>query len=294
MPPRPQLALLAFFAIALGVPEPSTLAQDARKDVTRQKEVAAANLKKADLGKTAVVESAHFLIATPLPETKAKALGGVLDKVVPTARKALQFEEKEEAWKGKLTIYFLPDARDFKGFIRSVVAMQPGGIHYELRADEPFIVDPVDVPATASEAEQFVNAAAAVAGAYLKVKGGSAVLPPWLINGFGRVTALRAEGLNSRRYLAHKTMARGVASRGGKPTELWGDVKPASADVLASSFVEYLAYGPGAANFAKLISGFRPDEGGNTPGAPAAFEAAGWKDLAMLEAAWKKWAMTGK
>lgn len=290
----PRLALPAFLVVALGASGSAAFAQDAKKDVARQKEVAAANLKKAELGKATVVESTHFLIATPLPESKAKALGAVLDKVVPIARKALQYEEKEEAWKGKLTIYFLPDSRDFKSFIRSVVAMQPSGVHYELRADDPFIVDPVDVPAAATEAEQFANAAAVVAGAYLKAKGGSAALPEWLINGFGRVTALRAEGLNSRRFVAHKAAARTAASRGGKPTELWGDAKPTNADVLANSFVEYLAYGPGAANFAKLISGFRPDEGGNTPGVPAAFEAAGWKDLTMLEAAWKKWAVTGK
>ena len=212
----------------------------------------------------------------------------------PVARRALQYEEKEEAWKGKLAIYYLPDSRDFKSFIRSVVAMQPSGIHYELRSDDPFIVDPVDGPAKATEADQFAHSAAIVAGGYLKAKGSSAALPEWLVGGFGRVTALRAEGLNSRRYLAHKSAARSAANRGGKPTELWGDTKPANADVLANSFAEYLAYGPGAANFTKLISGLRPDDNGNTPSAPAAFEAAGWKDLAMLEAAWKKWAATGK
>ena len=61
-----------------------------------------------------------------------------------------------------------------------------------------------------------------VAGAYLKAKAGSATLPEWLVGGFGRVTALRAEGLNSRRYSSHKSAARTAASRGGKPTEALG------------------------------------------------------------------------
>jgi hypothetical protein len=291
---RPSLAALAVATVVAALFPAPARAQDVKKDVARQKGVVAGNLKKADLGKTAVVETEYFLLATTLPEPRARALGAVLDRVVPVARRALQFEEKETAWKGKLAIYHLPDSRDFKGFIRSVVGMQPGGIHYELRSDDPFLVDPVDVPSSATEAEQFQNGAAVVAGAYLKSKGDTAALPGWLVSGFGRVTALRAEGLNSRRYLAHKSAARTAARSGSKPTELWSDTNPENADLLANSLVEYLTYGPGSARFARLIVAFRPDDNGNTPDVPAAFGAAGWKDLTMLESAWKKWAMTGK
>jgi hypothetical protein len=291
-PARPLLAALCIAALAaLESPAP---AQEAKKNAVRQKNAVYEKLKKADFDRSAVAETEHFLVATTLPPEKAKALGVVLDKVVPVARRALQYEEKEEAWKGKLAVYYLPDGRDFKSFIRSVVGVQPGGIHYELRGDEPFVVDPADVPAKATEADQFAGGAAVVARAYLKAKGASAALPDWLVGGFGRVTAMRAEGLTSKRYLAHKAAARALANRGAKPTELWGETKPASADLLANSFAEYLAYGPGAANFTKLITGFRPDDNGNPPSPQAAFEAAGWKDWTMLEAAWRKWAATGK
>jgi hypothetical protein len=64
------------------------VAQDAKQDVAKQKEAAAANLKKAELGKTVVVETDSFLIATTLTEDKGKALGAVLEKVVPIARKS--------------------------------------------------------------------------------------------------------------------------------------------------------------------------------------------------------------
>ena len=269
-------------------------AQDSRKDVAKQKTAAAANLKKADLGKTSLVESKYFLVATTLPEDRAKAIGAVLDRVVPLARRALRFEEKEEAWKGKLAVYFLPDSRDFNSFIRSVVGMQPSGLHYDLRSDDPFIVGPADGPGGPGEAELSASSAALVAGAYLKARGGTATLPDWLVGGFGRVSALRADGTNSRRYQAYRTAARTLARNGARPTELWGDARPANADVLANSFADYLAFGPGAGNFPKLIAGFRPDENGNVPGPQAAFEAAGWKDLALLEAAWKKWAVSNK
>jgi hypothetical protein len=290
-----RLAVVAL-ALAAGVAalESRLAAQEAKVDAAKQKAVAVENLKKAGLAKPTVVETNQFIVATMLSEEKAKALGAALEKVVPVARKSLEFEAKEEAWKGKLAVYYLPDSRDFKNFVRTVVVAQPGGVHYDVRADEPFVVDPVEVSLKATEADQFANAAANVAGAYLKAKGSSALLPEWLVGGFGRVTAMRAEGVNSKRYLAYKTTAKGLANKGAKPTELWAETKPANAELLANSFAEYLAYGPGAPNFVKLVYGYRPDANGNPTSPEAAFEAAGWKDLAMLETAWRKWAVTGK
>lgn len=292
MPPsaRPIVACL-FAALGLAAAAP---AQDPMPEAAKQKDVAAASMKKAGFTRTTIVASKHFLVATTLSEEKAKALGTALDRVAPVARKALRFDDKDDAWKGRLAVYYLPDGADFKTFIRTVVVSQPQGVHYSLGSDEPFIVDPGEGPANATEAEQLTSAAAIVAGAYLKAKAGGGELPAWLTGGFGRVTALRAEGTNGKRYVAYRSAARSLANKGGKPTELWSESSPVGADVLANSFVEYLAYGPGAANFGKLIGGLRPDENGIQPGVQAAFEAAGWKDLAMLEVAWRKWAASAR
>ncbi len=291
---RTLIALLVAAGIA-SLASPMSAQDDKTKETpAKQKAAVLANLKKAEFGRTAVVESNHFLVATTIPEEKAKALGAVLDKVVPLARKSLQYEEKEEVWKGKLAIYFLPEPRESKTFIRTVLVEQPDGVYYGLRTEEPFLVDPVEVPVKATESDQFHNGAAVVAGAFLKAKGATAAVPDWLVGGFGRVTAMRAEGMNAKRYSAYKTAAKGFANKGAKVTDLWAEAKPANADLLANSFADYLAYGPGAANFVKLIYGYRPDDNGNPPSAQQAFEAAGWKDMAMLETAWRKWASTGK
>jgi len=269
-------------------------AQNATQEVAKQKDAAVANMKKAGFARTTIISSKNFLITTTVSEEKAKALGTALDRVAPIARKVLKFDDKDEPWKGPLAIYYLPEGSDFKTFIRTVVVSQPQGAHFSLRSEEPFIVDPAEGPANATEAEQLTHAAGIVAEAYLRARAGSAELPEWLTGGFGRVTALRAEGLAARRYTAYRSAARALANKGGKPTELWSESPPVGADVLANSLVEYLAYGPGAANFGKLIGGLRPDENGNQPGVQAAFEAAGWKDLAMLEAAWRKWAASAR
>lgn len=272
---------------------------EGKADPNKQKATAAANLKAASLAKGVVVETDNFLIATTMPEEKAKAVGVLLEKVVPVARKALQFEEKEEAWKGKLTLYLLPESRDFKGFMRGVVQRDPSGVFMDLRSDTPFVVDPVEVPAKATDADHAASTAVTVAAAFLRARGSTAATPDWLEGGFSRVTAMRAEGTNSARYQRYRTAARPVVlgPKGGKPPgagELWGESKPANGDLLANSLVEYMAYGPGSMNFVRLVYGFRPNENGDSPASPQALEAAGWKEIPMLEAAWRKWVITGK
>lgn len=268
--------------------------KELKKDTAAQKAAATANMKKAELGQPTIIETDNFLVATTLTEDKAKALGMALEKLVPVARKALQYESTEEPWKGKLTVYHLPDRREFKSFMRIVVQVQPESVYYDLRGDEPLIVDPVDVPSKATEADQFARTAANVAAAYLKGKGGTANVPEWLADGFGRVVAMRAEGLNSKRYATYRAAARGLASKGVRATDLWGEGKPSGADVLAASVAEFLAFGPMAKDFPKLVTGFRSDENGNSPSVQQALEASGWKDMAALDAAWKKWATTLK
>src|SRR4051812_21473228 len=95
-------AVAALLAGALALPaQDKKDTKDEKKDVKKvdaagQKATVVANLKKAEIT-AAVVETESFLIATTLPEAKAKALGAVLEKVVPVARKGLKFEDTDPA-----------------------------------------------------------------------------------------------------------------------------------------------------------------------------------------------------
>src|SRR4051794_31697423 len=239
--PLLRAALLAFVTVAVAPGSPA-LVQDKKdsKDELDKKQIAAAaaNLKLADVTRPSTHPTDNFLIAGALAPEKAKSLGAVLEKVVPVARKALQYDDKEEAWKGRLAVYYLPDGAHFKNFIRGVVMKQPEGVHVDLRGDTPFVADPVEAPAKATEADQFAAAAATVAGAYLRARAGSAAVREGFVNGFGRVTAARAEGTNSKRYLAYKTASRVavLGPKGGTPpaiADLWAETKPANAALLA-------------------------------------------------------------
>lgn len=288
--------LVAWFQVGtIACCEPTSIAQepqDSKKQSAAQRAVVVANLKKADLDKASIIETDHFLVATTLPEDKAKALGATLEKVVPVARKALQFDNTEEPWPGKLTVYYLPNSREFKSFMRSVAQVQPDSVHYEIRSDPPYLVDPVDVSVKATEAEQFARTASVVATAYLKSKAGNATIPTWFADGFGRAVAARAEGLNSKRYTAYRNSSRSLASKGWKASDLWSEAKPTNTELLATSFIEFLAFGPMAKDFTRIVSGFRADENGTSPTIQAALEAGGWKDIAALDAAWKRWVST--
>ena len=261
----------------------------------KQKAVARENLKKADVANGVVAESDNLILCTPLPEVRAKAVVAVLEKTYTTARKGLQFEAKEEAWKGKLTIYHVPEQKDFTQFMRVVTGAKPDTASYvSLRGDEPYAVVRADLP-KATDADLAAEVAPVVANAVLTAKAGSStVLPAWVRGGFGRAAALRAGGVNGQRFSTYKTQAKIAVAGRGRPTPLadvW-DGGRADGDVLATSLMDYLTFGPGAKNLSGFLSGLKPDENGDTPAATAAVVAAGWK-VAELEVAWRKWVQTG-
>lgn len=293
------LSALTVALCALAAP-----AQDKDKAMVAQaKEKAVASLKKADVEKPTVVETDNFLVVGSMSEEKAKELGGVLEKAAALARKALKYEAKDEAWKGKLTVYFMSNNTEFKALMRRAFQQPPvEGLYADLRAEPPLLVDPADAPGKPTDADLYTNTAARVAGEYLKAKGtGAQNVPDWLRDGFGRATALRAEGTTSKRYREYRAQAKAAVygPKGGTPpalTDVWGDTKVTGSDALATAFAEFLAYGPAAAKFPMFLDGLKPSENVAAPTVPQALDAAGWKDkdLPALETAWKRWVLTGR
>jgi hypothetical protein len=296
---RVRLALAAATAaLALGSLAPAR-GQDKEKP-DGAKAAAIENLKKAGVAKPTAVETKNFVVAGSLPEAKAKALGATLEKTLAVARKAAKYDEKESAWKGgRLTVYFLPDNEEYKAFMRRVVKATPEGAHANFRAEPAMLVDPVDLPGKATEADQFAATAARMAGELLKAKGtGTQAVGEWLRDGFGRLCVMKAEGPSSRRYQTYRAQAKGAVfgSKTGKPAavaDVWGGQKSPTADLLANSLAEFLAFNP-KNDFGKFIDALRPGEGNQTPTAMSGFMALGWKDEAAADAAWKRWVQTGK
>lgn len=281
---------LAFAAVLIGA---LPVAADEASD--KLKKTAAANLAKADVSKFATSETTSLVVCATLSEAKTKALADQLQKVHALGRKVLQFEEKDDIWKGKLTVYYLPESKAYKNFIRTVAQDRPDETHFfSLRTDPPYVVESADAGDKATEADQFGEAGAHVAAALLLNKGGTGTtFPNWVRGGLGRAIALRAEGTNTKRFGNYKAAARRVVLGGARPiTEVW-EGRGKDSEVMATSLMDYMAFGPGQANFMKFVNGFRPSENNQTPGVVQALEAAMWKQE-TLDAAWKKWVQAGK
>ncbi len=296
---RVQHLTLAVTLVAFAFGSVSAPAQE-KLDGKKAKAAAVENLKKCKIDKPTIHETDNFVIAGTMPEEKAKALGTTLEKVLAVARKAAKFDEKDAAWKGKLTVYFLPDADEFKTFMRRVLQTAPEGMYVDLRSEPALIVDPAELPGKPTDADLYNNTAARIAGELLRAKGtGTQMIPEWLRDGFGRVAVMRTEGTTTKRYQAYKTAARNaiLGPKGGKPPtigDVGNDTKSVAGEAMATSVAEFLAFGPKSADFGKFIEALRPSEAVASPTMQNGFEVLGWKDQAMADAAWKKWVQTGK
>ena len=265
----------------------------------KQKKLAIEGLKKADIPKGNVAESETVILAGVLPESRLKSIGDALTKTSKTARKALQFDEKDEPWKGKLTVVLLPERTHFSSYMRLVVGQRvEGNYHINIRSDEPTVVSGADLDAKATDSDVLGELGPVLAGAWIQAKvGPSANIPSWVRLGLGRAIAYRAEGPSSKRFSGYKTRARAaVLGGGGKPAapimDIWNSDRAEGLD-LATSLMDYMAFGTGQANFGKFLAALRPDENGDAPAIAKAIEDAGWKTPADLEAAWKKWVTAG-
>lgn len=295
------LAALVAFAVAR---PPETVAQDKDKDGKAARDAATANMKKLKIDSPTIEESDNFVVVGTVAKDKAAALAKVLEKTLPVARKGAKYDDKDTAWKGKLTVYFLPDSGEFKSFMRSVLQKSAqDGAYIDVRAEPPLLVDPVDVTGKPTDADLYASTAARVAGALLQAKGGaredgSPNVPVWLRDGFGRVAQMRAEGLTSQRYQKYKASVRtAVLNPKGAPaamSDAWSDAKSATNEAVGASIAEFLAFGPKAAEFDKFLGGLRPSEEVGNPTIQNGFMALGWKEQAQAEMAWKRWLQTGK
>ncbi|MEJ5275962.1 MAG: hypothetical protein WHU94_08640 [Thermogemmata sp.] len=259
--------------------------------VQKQKEQLKGHLAKVKISGVHVVETPHFLFASTLEGGKVQAMQGPLEKLVPVARSALALPGDEMPWAGKLAICYLPEPRDFRTFVREVLREQPERVHYRLNAEAPLLVTSGQAIGAATEAERQQVVLAQVAEAFLRGRYPQSQFPAWLTCGFGRVCLLRADGLKSPRYAAYrKQVLQLIRENRLKPSDLLGEQLPERGEVLANSFVEFLAFGPEANNFPALLSGFRPDENGQVPSAVALLERLGLVGTAFEER-WRNWVL---
>ena len=296
--------LRTLFAVAVAVAG-STLASradDAADALAKQHLAVKANIKAGKVT-LATAETADLIVSAPYPAERVAKIAADVQKAYTAALKTLTYEAKDDPIAGKLAVYVITDPKAHKIFLLQALKRSPRGkeaVDVQLRGDTPQIVISAGADEKPTEAGVTAQASRAVASALLNVKAGTttddAGLPGWLEAGFGNAVALRVDG-NASKLAAHRAKVKALAQKSqGQALQLKavsGDAPSADADVLVTSFLEYLVFGPGAEKFPAILTALKPGEGNETPTIWTAFTAADWKTEAV-EANWRRWVLTGK
>jgi hypothetical protein len=266
-------------------------ADDEPDKVAEQKKAALERWGLLELGGAAHQETAHLLVYAPKDlEKRLKEIAALLEKHYETAAKPLQVDPKDNRWwPGKLTVYLFSEREQFTTFVRRVEKRRLESDEvgsYRAEGDQPHAA--AGPPRTKQDPSLELQAGQQVAAAMLQRKAGAKVpLPYWLVAGFGRATNYRAAPgtyvTSERSHAARQVQA----GRGVK--DVWGGgLGEEDAGPLRASLADYLAYGPGAAKFPMLLTGFEPEEGQEKKTTEQALDAVGLK-WDTLEKAWKAW-----
>jgi len=239
----------------------------------RQQETAEANWKLLFGEANAITEeTAHVLIygLATMTARQFKDLGIGLEARYTLARKALKMGPKEESWPGKIAVYLLEDAKTFHRFMRTVAKRRPdtedSGV-FGVSSDTPFVA--ACPPQTKHESAMDAQAGEQLAAAVLSKRGGDSI-PDWLVVGFGRATAWRVAP--AQYYNQRMQVKRLIKNHTAE--DVWsGKLSVEEAPLLRASFAEFLAYGPGAETFPKLVDGFKPGPNGQAKSVLEAFKS---------------------
>ncbi len=286
----------AFFASVIVVFGLSTVATaQAKKPAANLPEMAAAAMKKADVQNARVIETDYLVVASTLPEGKAKVLADSLQKVFALAAKTLKIPETElEA--NRMVIYTFADLDNFRQFQRAVLRVRPEDGEYsayDIKRDNPFIA----VAARRGDRNPQFDwiAGNAICGAVLAKKGGNARLSEWMKDGFAHAVQMR---LNPGKAGRDRSAVARMAPRLSKTSKAKPVVDKAwsgtgkDKDLVAASLMDYLTFGPGAEKFENILNGLIPTAGGGDPSFDMALKAADWM-VEDLDRAWREWVSKG-
>src|SRR5262249_10096200 len=118
------ILILTSLPVATGQAKKKDAPQPEKKKDVNLRELAAESMKKSEVKDARIVESENLVVATALPESKAKALADSLQKTFALAAKALKFEEAEVK-AIHVVIYTFADLDNFRQFQRSVLKVRP-------------------------------------------------------------------------------------------------------------------------------------------------------------------------
>ncbi len=232
--------------------------------VKLQKDKAEQHYKDAyEVDSAPTFESAHFILCGQ--GRNLSVIAGDLERAYTKACKVLELPKEPGPWPGKLTVFLLPDAKNYPKMIRVIERRKAdddehGSIQTE--GQLPHVcVCPSKVPGDLG-----VDAAACIYMCEVLLEARAKVkLPEWLSEGFGRATTLHILGStalgNDRRAAAAILNNKNGAKSANDVFN--NNLKAEENPYLRASLVDYMAYSGRTAKFIPFLEGFRDDEKGN-------------------------------
>jgi hypothetical protein len=271
------------------------LQADPKSDlVSKQKTLAAENIKKVKPDSSKSYETPNLIICGTLPEKQLKSIGDQLQKQFTYVHKALKFGKDDKDILGKLAVYCFTNKREYASFIRLVRterAESDQTYSYDVSGENCSVALVAD-----GSGNQILDpeVGATLGVALLERKAGTDSLPPWVTTSFRKAVAMRvdpkfgdATRKEIRAIVVPKTKPSSVevkdAWEGDSPDKL----------LIGASLIDYVAFGTDSSKFLLFLGGFRPSEDRPMPAVQDAMNAAGWKE-AELDKAWKTWIVRGK
>jgi len=259
--------------------------------VAAQKSAASDNWKSLDVGEAVQHETDHLIVVAPKAlEKVVKDAGALMEKSYDAAVKLL-FKPDDEVFPGKLTVFLMPEPKDFDSYLRRIEKQRVASaeVGYVNAADEKLRVA-ASPPRAKGDPEVAVQGAQQVAAAVLHRKAGvKTVLPMWLTQGFGRATYYRSAGAKDKDVIAERRNASKWATANKRNVQdAWnGATSGEEANALAAGTADFLAYGPGKSKFLAILDGFKPGENVDSHTIEQALQAAELTPMG-INAAWQR------
>ena len=256
--------VLSWAILAVLIPLAPILAQDKKVTPEMQKKTAEEAMKAATVTSATVVESPNLILASALPEAKAKTLVANMDKVFVLARKGLRYEPapKDEP---KTMIYAFGDVDVFRGYVRTVLKRSPDKDEFtamDIKGDVPVIAVTARRGETTLNYDQMVGKA--IVELLLTKRTPNTNIEGWMMDGYQKVVLSR---IDPKVGAAEKTKIRQLVRPLPKGAQImqtiaekaWGEAGPEK-DAVAMSLMEYLTFGTGGSKLADVLRGLAPSE----------------------------------
>jgi hypothetical protein len=292
------LRSFACLIVALGL----TATAAGQDELKKQKALAAANLKKAGVGKVAATETSGMVLYATAPDDQTKALAASIDKVYQASRTALKVGEDEALWPGKLTVVVISDPNQFADYVQQTQGSkpEPGQTSaFNLAGDSPYLVIGPTADTDPKDFDPARAAARAMAAVVLNQKAGMGVgngtLPAWLTEGFAEGMLARSDE-SPKAMTVYRNQLRSAAL--GHPrrdpqmavlSDAWTGPRTRANNTISAAFNEYLMDRLRPSQYNRFLAAFRPVEGQPTPTTRSALRALPLSRVSM-ETDFKVWA----